>query len=121
MNKFNIEAPTVARYRLNHGKTYLSSKSSTHLSLGVHLKLTLPNLQTSRASQGVKLVRGQRCINIAYSLDMLHLRVTEKAYFHLAKAFNTTLGLANAEEQTCELFIHRVKGAKKVCKKALRS
>lgn len=45
---------------------------------------------------------------------MFHLQVTEKVYFHLTKAFNTTLGLANAEEQTCELFIHRDKGAKKV-------
>lgn len=104
---------TVARYRLNHGKIYLSFKSSTHLSLGVHFKLTVLKLQTLRVSYGVKLVREQQCINIAHSLDMLHLRVTEKAYFHLAKAFNTTLGLANAEEQTCELFIHRDKRCQK--------
>lgn len=47
-------------------------------------------------------------------------QVTEKAYFHLAKAFNTPFCLANAEEQACELFILRDKGAKKGLKKKKR-
>jgi len=46
---------------------------------------------------------------------MLHAQVTEKAYFHLAKAFNTPSCLANAEEQACELFIYsEIKVPKKV-------
>lgn len=48
---------------------------------------------------------------------MIHLQVTRKTYFHLTKAFNITLGLADAEEQTCELFIGRDRGAKKCFKK----
>lgn len=66
---------------------------------------------------GVKLVREWKRVNIAYSLDMIHLQVTRKTYFHLTKAFNITLGLADAEEQTCELFIGRDRGAKKCFKK----
>lgn len=72
-------------------------------------------------SDGVQLVRERKCVNIAHSLDTLHLQVTEKAYLPLAKAFTTTLGLASAEEQTCELFIRRDRGAKKGFKKTLRS
>lgn len=61
----------------------------------------------------MKASREPKCVNIAHSLDLLHPQGTEEAYFHLPKAFNTTLHLANAEEQTCELFIRRDKGAKK--------
>jgi len=116
MNNFKIEMLTVARYRLNYGNLF-GFKSRTNLLLGVRFNYTIQNLQTLHASDRVKLVREKKCVNIAYSLDMVHLQVTEKAYFHLAKAFNTTLGLANAEEQTCELFIRRDKGAKKGFKK----
>lgn len=56
MNKFKIELLTVARYKLNYGKTYLS-KSSTNLLLGMHFKYTIPNLQILHTSYRLKLVR----------------------------------------------------------------
>lgn len=83
---------------------------------GEHFKYSIQNVQTLPASTEHNLL-GMEAVNIAHSLDMLHLQVTEKAYFHLAKAFSTTLRLANAEEQACELFILRDKGAKKGFKK----
>lgn len=84
------------------------------LSLGEHFKYSIQNVQTLPESTEHNLL-GMEAVNIAHSLDILHLQVTEKAYFHLAKAFSTTLCLANAEGLVSYLY-SEIKVPKKVLK-----